>query len=448
MTNSRRDFIKKTLTASAAVSLGGVLPGFTAKSYGQILGANDRVNIGVMGVHARGLALSKNFANQKNCQVITISDVDKNSMSKCIEEVSKIQQTAPTGIGDFRKALENKNLDAMVIATVDHWHAPAAILACKAGKHVYVEKPCSHNPAEGEMMVAAARKYNRKMQMGAQRRSWPNIREGMEALHNGIIGRVYYVRGWYAANRPSIGIGKQVAVPEWLDYELWQGPAPREPYRDNILHYNWHWFWNWGTGEGGNNGTHFLDLMRWGLQVDYPSSVRSVGGRYRYKDDWETPDTQIISFEFPDNMLMEWESRSCNGKFEEDSATGIVFYGENGSLVSSGWNAYKVYDLNNNLLREVRNVAPTAIGSTVDPSKTLDGSHINNFLDSIRSGTRLNLEIEEGFKSTLLAQLGNIAVRAGNISFKTDPQNGHILNNSAAEKYWKREYQPGWEPTI
>lgn len=448
MTDSRRDFIKKTMAASAAVSLGGILPGFSAKSYGNIMGANDRIKVGIMGVHSRGLALAKNYAHQKNCEVISISDVGVNYMNKCVDAVEKIQHSRPKAIGDFRKALENKDMEAMVIATPDHWHAPATILACKAGKHVYVEKPCAHNPREGEMMVAAARKYNRKVQMGSQRPSWPNVIEALNSIHDGIIGRVYYAKGWYTNNRPSIGNGKWVAVPKGFNYDLWQGPAPREPYRDNIQPYNWHWFWNWGTGEAGNNGTHFVDLMRRGMKSDYPSSVRSVGGRYRYKDDWQTPDTQVMTFQFPNNTLMDFESRSCNGRSIEGSSVGAAFYGEKGTLVLLGRNAYKVYDLDNKLLKDVKNDFEIDTRNTVSPAQNLDALHIQNFFDGIRNDTPLNAEIEKGYKSTLLVLLGNIAVRTGNISFKTNPENGHIVDNDEAMKLWDRKYQPGWEPAV
>jgi predicted dehydrogenase len=447
MQDSRRDFIKKTMAASAAVSLGGILPSFGAKSYASILGANERIRVGIMGVHARGLALSKNYAQQKNCEIIYISDVDSQSMNKCIDTVEKIQGKRPKAEPDFRKALEDKSLEAMVIATPDHWHAPAAILACKAGKHVYVEKPCAHNPHEGELLVAAARKYKRQVQMGSQRRSWPNVIAAIKEVHDGVIGNVYYGKGWYTNNRPSMGTGKKVEVPSWLNYDLWQGPAPREDYRDNILHYNWHWFWNWGTGEGGNNGTHMVDLLRWGMNLEYPTSVSSSGGRYRYKDDWETPDTQVVTWEFPGNKLMDWEGRSCNGRNIEGASVGVAFYGEQGTVVIDGGNSYKIYDLKNKLLKDVKNDFSIDSRNTVDPSRNLDALHIQNFFDGIRNGTSLNAEILKGYQSTLLSLLGNIAVRTG-ATLKTDGKNGHILNNEEAKKYWKREYQPGWEPTI
>ena len=447
MKNSRRNFLRNSIGASAAVTIGGILPGFTAKSYARIPGANDRIKVGIMGVHARGLALAQNYAQQKNCEIIHICDVDSQSMDKCIGVVNKIQGSSPKGTPDFRKALEDKALEAMVIAAPDHWHAPAAILACKAGKHVYVEKPCSHNPHEGELLVAAARKYNRKVQMGSQRRSWPNVIAAIQEVKEGVIGRPYYGKGWYANNRESIGKGKAAEVPSWLNYDLWQGPAPRTAYKDNILHYNWHWFWNWGTGEGGNNGTHMVDLLRWGMGVDYPVSVNSSGGRFRYDDDWETPDTQVVSWKFSNNTMMDWEGRSCNGRNVEDTSVGVAFYGEKGTLVIGGGNTYKIYDLKNKLIKEVKNDIKIDTQSVVSPSQALDAIHIQNFFDAIRKGTALNAEIETGFKSTLLTQLGNIALRTGS-ELKIDQTNGHILDNAEAGAYWKRTYEPGWEPEI
>ncbi len=292
---SRRDFHKKTLTGTAALTVGGILPGVSAKSYGRIIGANEKVRLGVMGVNSRGLALAKNFALQPNCEIVTISDVDSRAAEKCIKAVETIQNSKPKDTPDFRKALEDKNMDGLIVAAPDHWHAPAAILASKAGKHVYLEKPCSHNPHEGELLIAVAAKYKNVIQMGNQRRSWPNVKQAIQEIHNGVIGRPYFAKGWYTNNRASIGIGKAAAVPSWLNYDLWQGPAPRRAYKDNVIHYNWHWFWHWGTGEALNNGTHMLDLMRWGLQVEYPTKVSSSGGRYRYQDDWEAPDTQVIN---------------------------------------------------------------------------------------------------------------------------------------------------------
>jgi len=304
MENSRRSFIKKSAAGVAAISVGGILPGFSARSYAAIAGANDRILVAVMGVNSRGKALSGTFARQENVDIIYVCDVDSRAEAACSDSIEKLGRKRPAACSDFRKALDDKAVDALVIAAPDHWHAPAAILASKAGKHVYLEKPCSHNPAEGELLVAAADKYGIVMQMGNQRRSFPNVAAGIAELKSGIIGRPYYAKTWYTNNRLSIGTGKEVPVPSWLDYELWQGPAPRKPYRDNLIHYNWHWFWHWGTGEALNNGTHFVDLARWGLGVDFPVKVSSSGGRYAYNDDWETPDTQLISMEFENKSIM------------------------------------------------------------------------------------------------------------------------------------------------
>ncbi|NLR62783.1 Gfo/Idh/MocA family oxidoreductase [Chitinophaga varians] len=446
MKASRRDFLKKTTKGTAAIMLGSMLPGISAASYARILGANDRVRVGMMGVNSRGLALANNYARQQNCEVVSVSDVDTRAAAKCIESVFKITQKKPKDVPDFRKALENKNMDALIVAAPDHWHAPAAILAAKAGKHVYLEKPCSHNPHEGELLVKVADKYKSVIQMGNQRRSWPNVEAAIREVHQGTIGRAYFAKGWYTNNRESIGRGKEIAVPEWLNYDLWQGPAPRRALKDNLIHYNWHWFWNWGTGEALNNGTHMIDLMRWGLGVNYPSRVTSAGGRYRYSDDWETPDTQVITLEFPNNTSMTWEGRSCNGRTVEGNSVGVIFYGEKGSLLIDG-NAYTIFDLDNKVVKEVKNQAIIDPRNLMNPAESLDALHIQNFFEGIRNGTKLNADILSGYQSTLLCQLGNISLRSGN-ALHIDTSNGHILNDAKAQQYWKREYEKGWEPTL
>jgi len=446
-TDSRRDFIRKTAMGAAALSFGGMFANMGSRSYASILGANDRIRVAMMGVNARGLALANNYAAQSNCEVAYICDVDTRAADKCAEQVEKKQGKRPSLEGDIRKLLEKKDFDALVVAAPDHWHAPAAIMASQAGKHVYLEKPASHNPHEGELLLAAQRKYGNVIQMGNQRRSWPNVAQAIRELHSGIIGRPYLAKTWYTNNRASIGVGKAAAVPNWLNYELWQGPAPRKEYKDNLIHYNWHWFWHWGTGEALNNGTHMVDLARWGLQVDYPTKVTSIGGRYRYQDDWETPDTQIINLEFADKSMISWEGRSCNGTPIEGSTVGVIFYGENGSLQIEGGNAYKVYDLKGKLIKEVKNEVTIDARNLTNPSQALDAIHIQNFFDGIKNGTKLASDIESGHISTLLVQLGNIAQRSGGL-LETDPSNGHILKNKEAMKLWKREYEKGWEPKI
>ena len=443
--HSRRSFIKKTTAASAALSFGGILPAMSAKSYGRIIGSNERIAISVMGVNSRGNALASNFARQKDCDVLHICDVDSRAILACQNNLEASQEIKTKGYRDFRESLQDKEIDAMVIAAPDHWHAPAALLAMQAGKHVYLEKPSSHNPHEGELLIEAARVYHKAVQLGNQRRSFPNVIQGMNELKEGIIGRAYFGKGWYANNRKSIGKGKETAVPDWLDWDLWQGPAPRRAYKDNIVHYNWHWFWHWGTGEALNNGTHMTDMLRWGLEVDYPVKVSSNGGRYRYQDDWETPDTQVINIDFKEGVSMTWEGRSCNGKPIEGSGAGVLFYGEKGSMLFPGGNNYTIYDLQNNIVKEVKVEQQMDTGNLVSPFDQLDAIHINNFFDGIRGGSsKLNADIESGHTSTLLVQLGNIAQRVGH-SLEVDPETGHIRDDEEALKYWSRSYEEGWE---
>ena len=448
MKNTRRGFIKKTSGVAASIAVGGVLPGFSAASYSRIIGANAKIRVSVGGVNLRGRQLSKVFAKQPDCDVIHICDVDQHATTKCLTELQESQKDVKAqGFDDFRKSLESKDIDVFIVAMPDHWHVPASLLALQAGKHVYVEKPCSHNPAEGEMLRDAAVKYKLAVQMGVQRRSLPNLIRAIEEIKDGVIGRVYFGKGWYTANRGTIGIGKVVTPPEWLNWDLWQGPAPRKAYKDNIVHYNWHWIWNWGTGEALNNGTHMVDLVRWGMDVDYPVKVNSSGGRYCYTgDDWETPDTQVINLDFADRKAISWEGRSCNGKRIEGSACSVIFYGEKGSLQIDG-NNYTIFDLKNNVVKDSK--TDKTLRSPDKPAlpKRVGDPHAHNFLSAIRSGEELSCNIDEGHKSTLMVQLGNIALRTGR-SLEIDPKTGHILNDKDALKYWSREYEAGWAPKI
>ena len=436
--NNRRKFIKQSALASAGVFIAPHVFSFQGSPA-------EKVVIGAMGTNSRGMYLAKMLARLPDVEIGYVCDPDENVLAKTIAEIEKQTGKKPTGFKDVRKMLESKDMDAITIAAPDHWHAPAALMALKAGKNVYVEKPCSHNPAEGEILVAAAAKYNKHVQMGSQRRSFPKVMEAMQALHDGIIGRVYFAKGWYSNARKSIGIGKVVPVPSTLDFELWQGPAPRKSYKDNLVHYNWHWFWNWGTGEALNNGTHEIDVMRWGLGVDFPSKVVSAGGRFAFKDDWETPDTQTITYEFPNNTAMLWEGRSCNDFNEQGSGRGVIFYGEKGTMVIPGGDEYKVFDLGNKLNKEVKtDIQQADATNTMGMGDKLDSIHLLNFVDSIRGKSKLNAPISEGHKSTLLPQLGNIAYRTGRTIY-CDPSNGHIKNDPEAVKLWSREYEKGWE---
>ncbi len=414
--NSRREFVKKTMMASTAVTIGGILPGYSASAYRKIIGANERFNVGIMGVHNRGYALADTFAKQPNCLIRYISDVDSRAADKCINHVENIQRFKPASTPDFRNMLKEKELDVMVIAAPDHWHAPAALLAMQHGKNVYLEKPCSHNPQEGEMLVAAQKKYNKALQIGNQRRSFPNVVKGIQELHDGVIGKIYYAKTWYSNNRKPIGTGKTSAPPSWLNYDLWQGPAPRRKFKNNLIHYNWHWFWHWGTGEALNNGTHMVDVARWGMQVNYPSKVSSSGGKLVFTDDWETPDTQVITLEFEkQNAMITWEGRSANGFKPEGESAGVLFYGEKGTMLIGSGNGYSIYGLDNTLIKRVTPETKIDATNPSNPTGMLDVYHIQNLLRAIKYGEPLHSDIENAHTSTLLVQLGNIAQRTTGI---------------------------------
>ncbi len=421
----RRTFLRQTALASAAWT--GIQ--FLAP---RVLGANNRVRLGVMGVNGRGSDLAGGFTRLADAEIAYVCDVDERAIAKGLKAATDGQRPAPKTTGDFRRILEDPTVDALVVAAPDHWHGPATVLACAAGKHVYVEKPACHNAHEGELMIAAARKFNRVVQVGTQRRSAPQIIEAMEKVRGGTIGRVRFSRGWYTATRGSIGHGQPTPVPAWLNWELWQGPAPERPFRDNLVHYNWHWFWHWGTGELGNNGIHALDLCRWGLGVDFPRRITSGGGRYYFEDDQETPDTNVVTFDFGDKAI-SWEGRSCQRHGFEDSMFGAAFYGDKGTLVTDG-------------------VTSTLFDADDKPAGKITGSgsdtpHLQNFVDCVRTGARPHADIEHGHKSTLLCHLGNIAWRVGR-TVNCNPQTGHIVGDKGAAKLWQREYRKGWQPKV
>ncbi len=412
-----------------------VAAGATTVAAGLALHADQPMNklvLGIIGTGGRGTGLAQAFARLPGCEVAYVCDVDRKRAEAAAAAVNKAANNTPKAVQDLRKVLDDKAVDAVVVATCNHWHAPAAILACSAGKHVYVEKPCSHNPREGELLVEAARKNKKKVQMGNQRRSWGPVIEAIEQVRKGAIGRAYLAQSWYTSLRGSIGKGKATDPPADLDYDLWQGPAPRRPFRSNYLHYNWHWFWHWGNGELGNNGIHMLDLCRWGLGVDFPVRVTSSGGRYRFDDDQETPDTHTVTFDFADKKTIGWQGFSCN-QLPSALTPDVLFVGEDGSLTLRG-NSYTICDKAG---KEVKK----------ESGKTSDATHLANFLDAIRSDGKLNSEIEEGHRSTLLCHLGNIAHRVGR-SLRCDPANGHILEDRPAMALWTREYEKGWEPKV
>ncbi|GAC1648331.1 MAG: hypothetical protein NVS4B3_03750 [Gemmatimonadaceae bacterium] len=295
------------------------------------------------------------------------------------------------------------------------------------------------------MLVAAQRKHAHVMQMGTQQRSGPRSIEAIEVIRSGAIGRPYFARAWYANTRGSIGRGRVTPVPTGLNYELWQGPAPRTPYRDNVIHYNWHWFRAWGTGEICNNGTHEIDVCRWALGVDYPSRVVSGGGRYHYHDDWEFPDTQEVTFEFGDQKAIVWQGDSCNGYPTHGRGRGSAILGTEGTIVIDR-DGYTMYDLTNKVIK-ASNGDETGDGLNTRAADRLTDLHVANFLDGIRTGAPLRQPIAEGHKSVLLCHLGNIAQWTGR-ALVTDSMDGHILHDADASRFWRREYAPGWAPVV
>lgn len=437
---NRRKFIVNSSLATAGVTI------LNFPVFGKNAPSN-KVIVAVMGLNGRGAFLAESFSRLANTEVAYLCDVEEKAIANGMKPFAGSGRK-PIVIKDIRELVAKKDFDALIIAAPDHWHTPAALLGITHGKHVYIEKPCGHNPYEGELLVQAMKKYpGLIIQMGSQRRSFPNIIEAVQQVKEGIIGNAYYARSWYNNNRKSIGTGKKIAVPPGLDFDLWQGPAPRRPYQDNLVHYNWHWFWNWGTSETCNNASHELDCSRWFLGVDYPSKVVSAGGRYAYKDDWETPDTQTASFEFGNNKSITWEGRSCNNYPTEGSSRGFIIYGDKGTLVNYGNDDYKIADYDNKLLKEVKTSGGGNGSNTVSATGNLDNFHFETFLEAIRGKRKIISTIEEGHKSVLLCHLANIAQRTGR-ALHCDPSNGHILNDPGAMKLWRREYEKGWEPKV
>ena len=396
--------------------------------------ANEKLVVGVMGMGGRGGALAKSFHGLENVEVAMVCDVDRNRAEGAAKALaggnSKVE-----AVTDFRRILDNRDVDVLVIATCNHWHAPAAIMGCAAGKHVYVEKPCSHNAHEGELLVAASKKHKRLVQHGTQRRSWPKIVEGIRRLREEkVIGRIYHAHCHYTNRRKSIGVGKVEAPPAHLDFDLWQGPAPRRPFKSNMLHYNWHWLWHWGNGELGNNGVHYFDVARWGMEVDFPTRVYHAGSRYRYQDDQETPDTCDVTLEFGEKGMISWRSTSCAPFQPAESGTFVTFTGEDGTMVIKG-SGYVLYD---------------GAGKEVAREDGPGGNdvHTQNFVDAIRIGTPLAADASVAHVSALHCHLGNISHLVDR-RLKCNPEKGGvIMGDDEAMGRWKRDYEPGWEPKV
>lgn len=410
---------------------------------------SDTIHVGVIGVNSRGNYLANTFAKLPGFQVNYICDVESRATEKCIKSVMENQDHKPEGIKDFRKLLEKKDIDAVVIATPDHMHAPIGILACEAGKHVYVEKPASHNPWEGEQFIKASKKNDRVVQMGNQQRSSVKNQEGIQMIRNGDIGEVYHADTWYSASRKSIGNGKKAPVPEWLDWELWQGAALREPYFDNYVHYNWHWFWKYGTGETGNNATHEIDVARWALDLRHPEKVIASGMKGRYKNsDWEMYDTLQVNWVYPDGKTITWDGNSRSGIPKMGTGRGVLVYGTEGSMMLTR-SGYVLFDADGKEVKEGKEIENTASTQTSNlvGGGSLTEKHILNFGEVIRNrSAKQNSPITEGSISTNMTHYANISYRT-NEELLVNPSDG-TLKSSHAKKYWKGKYEKGWEPRV
>jgi len=424
--------VKENITRRSFVSAGGLaaVSAIAAPNLllGQAKGANSRLRVGVMGL-SRGRGHIKAYLDVPNTEIAYLCDVDEARLLTGANTMKDLQVKEAQKVTDFRRILDDPDIDAISIAAPNFWHTPAAILACRAGKHVYVEKPGSYDAHEAMKLVEVADETGRQVQMGTQRRSYPAMIEGVQKLREGAIGKLKYARCFYSSARASIGKGKITAPPEGLDWEMWQGPVPDQPYKDNLVHYNWHWHWLYGGGELANNGVHSLDVARWAMGIDYPERITCNGGRYHFDDDQETPDTASAIYDFGD-VGMSWEGSSCHRRKPEDQSF-VSIYGEGGKLDFSSAN-YTIYDLDG---KEVE--------KNVDPPS--DIPHFTNFANAIREGEALNLPIKDGQISAMLCHLGNIAYRT-NGAVDVDPATGRLINNPEGEKFWGREsYRPGWE---
>jgi len=402
-------------------------------------GANDTVRIAIVGCGGRGGSHLREWTTLPNVELAAISDVDQSHMANFVKRVESSGKKAPQAFQDMRKILDDKSIDAVSIATPNHWHALQTIWACQAGKDVYVEKPCTHNIFEAKQIVAAARKYDRMVQQGSQSRSSTALQEGVQKMREGLIGDVYMARGLCYKTRNTIGHTPVSDVPEGVDYDLWTGPAPKRPFTKNRFHYNWHWFWDTGDGDIGNQGIHEMDKARWGLGVKYPIKASAIGGHFMFGDDQETPNTLNASFEFNENgktKMLEFEVRHWITNREYASSApggglggtvGNLFYGSNGYLVIDNYNRYFSY------IGREQKPGPTA---------TKNDTHFQNFLDAVRAHKRemLNCEIEEGAASTVLVHLANISYRLGR-TIHFDPKTLTCVNDPEANKLATRVYR-------
>jgi predicted dehydrogenase len=444
----RRDFIKKGVLGTAGIAMGSL--GLSAKSYASVMGANDRVNVAVVGINGRGTAHISGWCKLKNSHNVllkTLCDTDESLFASRAKTVADKIGTRPTTVWDMRQVLDDKEIDIVSYATPNHWHALGTIWACQAGKHVYVEKPAMHDILEGRKMIEAARKYDRRVQVGFQSRSDVSIMEAIKFLHEGGIGEIYGARGLCIKPRDSFGIAKDSQPPATFHYDRWLGPAPYRPYNEKRSHYNWHWFWDTGNGDTGNQGPHQFDIARWGLNKNvHPISVYSTGGVYGIDPDecaQQTPNTQSSLFKYADGTMLEFETRGrySNGESSLDTRIGNMFYGTDGYLELDGgtWKAFRK--------REKEPFATSK--SQKEEDESLTGSsgaeHFLNLLEGIREGKNetLHCDINEGFYSSALPLMANISYRLGRElkfmgeyeKFANDPEANTMLTTNHRPPY-------------
>jgi len=447
MSTNRRNFLKKSVASATGVTLGASAMASSAKRYSRIIGANDRINVAIVGLGRRlGAYYDPISLKESNVELLYLCDVMKSQRERAAEKFSKIIKNKPKLENDIRKVLEDPKVDAIFNATPDHWHTPGACMAMEAGKHVYLEKPCSHNPHEGDLVIGYMKKYNKVVQMGNQQRSSPESIEIIKDIHDGVIGDTYKAVAFYTNGRGEVPVPKKQAPPEGLDWDLFQGPSPRKPYEHDTWNYNWHWYgWDFGTAEMGNNATHELDVARWALDVEYPMHVDVFAGKFHYVDDgWSMYDTMEATYKFANNREIKWEGQSRNKYDTFGGGRGTIIYGSKGSVfVNRG--GYRLYDIKGKLIREKKagsNEAGTALGGGGD----MTTMHAVNFFETIRGKQTLTSPIEQGVVSQLLTHYANIAERIGK-GFDVDETTGRIFDREAM-KLWSRAYEPGWEPKL
>ena len=444
---SRRDFITKAALGGAAVTLGSSAMAMPAKNYRNIIGANDRMNIGIAGLGRRwGGFIEPILKKESNVKLLYLCDVMPSQRENALQNFSGKAGYKPELVNNMEQILNDKNIDVFINSTPDHWHTPGSIMAMKAGKHVYVEKPCSHNMWENELIVEAAKKYDKVVQMGNQQRSSTLTQEIISQIHNGAIGKPYKALAFYTNSRGEVPNQEKATPPGGLDWELFQGPAPRRPYTDNTWNYNWHWYgWDYGTAEAGNNATHELDIARWALGVQYPQHTQVWADKLHFENDgWEMYDTMQATFKFPEGKIIQWDGKSRNGYDTYGAGRGTIIYGSDGSVfVDRG--GYKLFDRAGKLVRDSSSATEEA-GTALGGGGDLTTAHMMNFFDAIRGKAQLTAPIDDATVSMAMVHYANIAYRIGQ-DFEIDENTGKIYNRDAM-RLWDREYENGWKPEL